>query len=111
MRKLRSPGLFVVPLIVLSSVPGAWAQAPQVAHRDAEFEVVVQPDTKIAVRDGTSLAADIYRPARDGKVVEGRFPTLLTRTPYNKAGAAAEGRYYAKHGYVVVANDVRGRYA
>src|SRR3954462_3730160 len=111
MRKLRSPGLFVVPLIVLSSVPGAWAQAPQVAHRDAEFEVVVPPDTRIAVRDGTSLAADIYRPARDGKVVEGRFPTLLTRTPYNKNGASGDGKFYAERGYNAVANDVRGRYA
>ena len=41
----------------------------------------------------------------------GRFPALLTRTPYNKDGVAGEGRYYAERGYVVVANDVRGRYA
>ena len=36
---------------------------------------------------------------------------MLTRTPYDKNGAAAEGKYYAERGYVVVANDVRGRYA
>ena len=35
----------------------------------------------------------------------------MTRTPYDKDGAGAEGRYYAERGYVVVANDVRGRYA
>ena len=63
------------------------------------------------MRDGVRLAADIYRPARDGKPAAGRFPTLLTRTPYNKDGASGEGRYYAERGYVVVANDVRGRYA
>ena len=49
--------------------------------------------------------------ARDGKPAPGRFPTLLTRTPYNKDGVGGEGRYYAERGYVVVANDVRGRYA
>ena len=35
----------------------------------------------------------------------------MTRTPYNKDGVGGEGRYYAERGYVVVANDVRGRYA
>ena len=36
---------------------------------------------------------------------------LLTRTPYDKSGSAGEGNYYAERGYVVVANDTRGRYA
>jgi putative CocE/NonD family hydrolase len=111
MGKRRSIGLSVVPLILLSSLPGARAEGPQVSHREAEFDVVVETDVKIPARDGTKLAADLYRPARDGKAVDGRFPALLTRTPYDKTGTAAEGRYYAKHGYVVVANDVRGRYA
>ena len=35
----------------------------------------------------------------------------MTRTPYDKTGVGGEGRYYAERGYVVVANDVRGRYA
>jgi putative CocE/NonD family hydrolase len=65
----------------------------------------------IPVRDGTRLAADIYQPSREGKMVPGRFPALLTRTPYDKAGTGSEGKFYAEHGYVVVANDTRGRYA
>jgi uncharacterized protein len=87
------------------------AQGPEVARRPAEFGVVVEEDVPIRARDGTRLAADVYRPARDGKPAGGRFPALLTRTPYNKKGAAREGRYYAERGYVVVANDVRGRFA
>jgi putative CocE/NonD family hydrolase len=87
------------------------AQPPQVEHRPSEYDVVIEKDIMVSVHDGTRLAVDLYRPARDGKAVEGRFPTLLTRTPYNKAGAAGEGRFYAEHGYNVVANDVRGRYA
>ncbi len=87
------------------------AEGPPVASRAAEFEVVVEKDQKITMRDGVKLAVDLYRPAKDGKPVAGKFPALLTRTPYNKAGTAGEGRYYASRGYVVVANDVRGRYA
>ena len=56
-----------------------------------------------------------------GKARSGRFPTLLMRTPYNKevrAGpvfykevrAAPLARYFATRGYVVVVQDVRGRY-
>jgi putative CocE/NonD family hydrolase len=65
----------------------------------------------IPMRDGVRLAADIYRPARAGQPVSGRFPTVLTRTPYDKTGSKREGDYYASRGYVVVNNDVRGRYA
>jgi uncharacterized protein len=89
----------------------ARAQAPAATKRPADFEVAVEKDVKIPMRDGVRLAADIYRPARGGKPVDGRFPALLTRTPYDKNGAKGEGQYYAERGYVVVANDVRGRYA
>ena len=87
------------------------AQGPQPSRRPAEFGFVIEKDAKIPMRDGVRLAADVYRPARDGKPVPGRFPTLLTRTPYDKNGVKGEGTYYAERGYVVVANDIRGRYA
>jgi putative CocE/NonD family hydrolase len=87
------------------------AQTPKVNPRPTEFAVVVEKNVMIPVRDGIRLAADIYRPAREGRPAPGRFPALLTRTPYNKDTSDGEGRYYAGRGYVVVANDVRGRYA
>jgi uncharacterized protein len=67
----------------------------------------------IPVRDGVRLASDVYRPAdSEGKPADGKFPTLLTRTPYNKGnGNSSEARYYAARGYAVVTNDVRGRFA
>ncbi|MBX6316295.1 MAG: CocE/NonD family hydrolase, partial [Isosphaeraceae bacterium] len=101
--------LALAPLVM----PGAArAQAPEVSRREPEYDVVVETNVMIPMRDGVRLAADIYRPAKDGKPVEGRFPALLTRTPYNKGnGNAPEGKYYAARGYVVVMNDVRGRYA
>ncbi len=63
------------------------------------------------MRDGVKLATDIYRPAANQKPLPGKFPTLLIRTPYYRAG---EGNDYATtfvpHGYVVVEQSVRGRY-
>lgn len=90
----------------------ALAQPPVVATRPAEFEVAVERDVRVPMRDGVSLAADVYRPARVGRPVDGRFPTLLQRTPYSKGdGKNGEAEYYARRGYVVVLQDVRGRYA
>ena len=89
----------------------AWAEFPRLDPRPAEFEVVVEKNVMVPMRDHVRLAMDIYRPARAGRAVAGRFPALLTRTPYDKSVSRAEGEYYAKRGYVVVANDVRGRYA
>jgi putative CocE/NonD family hydrolase len=97
-------------ILMLATHPVA-AQPPRVAERKAEYEVATTKNVTVVVRDGTKLAADLYRPARGGQPVEGKFPTLLTRTPYNKDGSAGEGHYYAERGYNVVANDVRGRYA
>jgi putative CocE/NonD family hydrolase len=57
------------------------------------------------MRDGVVLRADVYRPDADGK-----FPVLLQRTPYNKAGEFDFGLKAAARGYVVVVQDVRGRY-
>ncbi len=87
------------------------AGPPRVSARPPEFGVIVEKNVLVPMRDGVHLAIDIYRPARDGKPAPGRFPTLLTRTPYDKNGVDGEGRYYAERGYVVAANDVRGRYA
>ena len=39
----------------------------------------------VAVRDGTMLAVDLYRPKdKDGKVVEDKLPVLWMHTPYNR---------------------------
>ncbi len=110
----RLPRLLLLPFVTLvACLSPSWGLAgpPKVATRTAEYEWIVERNVPIVVRDGTRLAADIYRPARNGQPLPGKFPTLLTRTPYNKLGATGEGRYYAAHGYNVVANDVRGRFA
>ncbi len=72
----------------------------------ASSPIVVERNVTMKTRDGVTLKADVYRPAGDGK-----FPTLLQRTPYNKDNAANFGRRAAEKGYLVVVQDVRGRYA
>ena len=64
----------------------------------------------ITMRDGVTLRANIFRPAEGGPV-----PTLVLRIPYNKDAAQtyvyAHPAWYARHGYAVLVQDSRGRYA
>jgi putative CocE/NonD family hydrolase len=60
----------------------------------------------VPMRDGVELATDVYLPSQAGK-----FPVLVTRSPYNKNGESTRGNFFARQGYVVVAQDTRGRYA
>jgi putative CocE/NonD family hydrolase len=68
-------------------------------------DVVVERGVKVTMRDGVVLRADIYRPKE-----EGRYPVLLQRTPYNKAGGGDFGMRAAAAGYVTIIQDVRGRF-
>lgn len=95
-------------LLPSGRVPG---QPPTAKPSPPRYEVVVEKNLTIVTRDGVKLAADLYRPGREGKPLDEKFPTLLTRTPYDKTGVEREGRFYAERGYNVLANDVRGRYA
>jgi len=65
----------------------------------------VEIGVKMKTRDGVALVADVYRPE-----AEGRYPTLLQRTPYDRRGGVDEARALAGAGYVVIRQDVRGRY-
>ena len=84
-----------------SERPGSWI----------EYDVVVRRNVPVPMRDGVRLAADVYLPARRDQVVEGRFPVVMERTPYDKTNRYGEGRYFARRGYVAVMQDVRGRFA
>jgi uncharacterized protein len=73
-------------------------------------DVLVEHDVEGRMRDGVVLRANVYRPADDR-----RYPVLLSRQPYNKDVNInlmyADPVALAAHGYVVVMQDVRGRYA
>lgn len=92
-----------------------------------QYEVLVERDVMVAMRDGIKLACDVYRPAHDGQIVEASFPVILERTPYDKRVASRSeitrqspqapsrredlAAFFTRHGYVVVFQDCRGRYA
>jgi putative CocE/NonD family hydrolase len=74
------------------------------------YEVNVEREVAVKMRDGIMLNADIYRPKADGK-----SPVLLRRTPYDKRALAPGfdldfAHRAAARGYVVIIQDVRGRH-
>jgi len=92
-------------LIVLMSVLAAGLPAGGRALAAQSYEVTVEHAVSAKMRDGVVLRADIYRPKAEGK-----FPVLLQRTPYDKRGEADFGLKTAARGYVVIVQDVRGRF-
>ncbi|MFG0317931.1 MAG: CocE/NonD family hydrolase [Planctomycetota bacterium JB042] len=68
------------------------------ATRDAET-------VRVRMRDGVRLTTDVHRPRSDG-----RFPTVLVRTPYHRwSEALLRPAVFVPRGYAVVIQDVRGR--
>jgi len=76
-------------------------------------EITVQKNVPAEMRDGTVLMSNVYQPG--GDAADGEYPVLLTRQPYGKDLALATNYLNpiktAEHGYIVVIQDVRGRYA
>lgn len=74
-------------------------------------DVVINTDVVMHARDGTPLAADVYRLDDDAQ-----RPVLLHRTPYERtqptfiSGIVVDPVWLARRGYVVVVQDVRGRF-
>src|ERR1035438_2630104 len=79
--------------------------APQGLAQSAAPQMLFEHNVAMKTRDGVTLKADIYRPAG-----EGPFPVLLQRTPYNKDGAFDFALKAVVRGFMVVVQDVRGRY-
>ncbi len=112
-RKPYTPIVGIVPglLLVLSSYGNA-----QTDVRNPSYDVATAVNVMVPMRDGVKLATDVYMPAHGGQLAPGRFPVLVSRTPYGKVGVTAPAgsneiaRYFAQRGYVVVVQDCRGRY-
>lgn len=80
-------------------------------------DISVRWGIRVPLRDGTSLAADLYLPTSLSAVEDcpsqaaQAWPTILVRTPYGRSTQTMieQGRYFARHGYAVLQVDVRGR--
>lgn len=76
---------------------------------DRYDKIIIKKNVAVPMRDGVRLRANVYRPKAEGK-----FPVILTRLPYGKdeyyCWMPAIGKFWAKKGYVFIAQDVRGKF-
>lgn len=80
-----------------------------IAGGHAETPMIHETDVAVPMRDGVVLRADLWRPKGPGP-----FPALICRTPYGRDSDRDELRFARRaveRGYVVVIQDVRGRFA
>src|ERR1700694_3052596 len=111
MRQSRAASLSVLAFgFVLGIVSLGWPQplgAQAAAPPSTSLDMVIQHDVAMKTRDGITLYADIYRPKSPDK-----FPVILMRTPYDKSVNWAVSSVFqmVPRGYVVIIQDVRGRY-
>lgn len=57
---------------------GARARQQRVS---SPYDVILESNHRVALRDGVQLATDVYRPARNGKPAAGRFPSSWSAPP------------------------------
>jgi uncharacterized protein len=84
--------------------------APRYSWPEAKFQVRLEENVRVPMRDGIKLATDVYFPVDAG----GKLPVVLIRTPYNKAPyrkPKSAAYQFAGQGYIVAVQDTRGRYA
>lgn len=97
--------------LVILTINSSVLVVAQTSESQALTDVVTESGVLVTMRDGVRLVTDVYRPAENGNALPGKFPVILTRTPYDRVGNKSFGMYYAARGYVFVAQDTRGRYA
>jgi putative CocE/NonD family hydrolase len=94
----------------LSCLPASGLPAED--RHDHEARVICEFDVPGRMRDGVTLRANVYRPGGAGP-----WPTLLTRTPYDKnlpgdvLELGLDPVQAARRGFMVVIQDTRGRSA
>ncbi|MEW6296939.1 MAG: CocE/NonD family hydrolase [Thermodesulfobacteriota bacterium] len=84
------------------------SEADMIVQVRKKYTVVTEKNVPMTTRDGVTLYADVIRPD-----VPGRFPVLLSRTPYGKRGMDDPNgphSLFARYGYVSVMQDCRGRF-
>src|ERR1700734_1150734 len=83
----------------------AVASLPALALAQPAADIVIEHKVSMKTRGGVTLNSNFYRPAGDGS-----FPLPIQRTPYNQESIADFARKAIARGFMVVIQDVRGRY-
>lgn len=108
-----TPFLFLIALAFLLTDAAVCAQQTVPAggtQNSPKYDVIIFKDVMVPMRDGVRLACNIYRPALNGKLVDGKFPVILERTPYGKESGEWITDFFIPAGFVAVRHDVRGRF-
>lgn len=99
--------MFIISCVLLLSITVLAATTyAQSLNSDKDTSIIVERNVMVPMRDGVCLATDIYRLKGAGA-----SPVLVSRTPYNKNNPWMEVERFVKAGYVVISQDVRGRFA
>lgn len=98
------------------------ARQDPASHHAPSYPDVVRTSSYVAVRDGTRLAVNVYRPAHDGVAVNSPLPVIFAFTPYRARFTSSDGkvdelalddklalRSLIRAGYVVATADIRGK--
>lgn len=105
-------GLLAALLCLGFVVPGLAQDLPASFERQSLY---------VPVRDGTRLAMNVYRPVRDGAVIDAPLPVVFVFTPYRARYRNANGEIVELSqgsmginrmlaaGYVIAQADVRGK--
>ena len=96
--------ILTITFLVASALP---TPAQEREPNLGPYSVHVRYNHMLAMRDGVRLATDVYRPE-----TEGHHPVIMVRNPYGPESwfPKRKGPFWASHGYVYLAQDVRGRY-
>ncbi|HQS69748.1 MAG TPA: CocE/NonD family hydrolase, partial [Novosphingobium sp.] len=103
----------------VTAMPVALQAEPSLAPA---YPDVVRTSSYVPVRDGTRLAVNVYRPARDGVAETAPLPVIFSFTPYRARFTDKDGkvedmalsdrlalRSLIRAGYVVATADIRGK--
>jgi len=107
MEKSKQRGVIILLCSWLGLTVAAFSLIQEEKISQPIYDVKMELNVMVPMRDGVRLSADIYRPDAPG-----RFPVLLERTPYNNNNNYyfERGTYYARRGYVFMVQDTRGRH-
>jgi putative CocE/NonD family hydrolase len=104
-------------LILFLTAAAAFAQNPaEIARKQLEYarSHYTKYDYRIPMRDGVKLFTSVFVP----KDTSQTYPIIMQRTPYSVApygvdnyrGILGPSEWFTKEGFIVVYQDVRGRY-
>lgn len=92
-------GLLVLVVVSIAAEPRFPAPKPK-------YEVRLEDNVRVPMRDGVKLSTDLYFPVG----AKQRLAAVMIRTPYNRKSQAAAAQLFAGQGFITVVQDVRGKF-